>query len=466
MRRREKESRELKGNCTKGESSFGKAFLSKKRFVIALLIILSSLSFLPVSADVSIDQANEKWSDSFEVPNATAGIAASSNNITVANGDVKIQNNGTATFMFYDDFQEHNISDNPYDGTLDGWTTESGANWTVAGSGSERYLYNGGDDYVAITAGDTAWTDYAFSADMRRGSNDADCPGLLVRFRRYSEDPPDYDAVYFGFDDFPEGGEKGISLYQHLANDGWRLITYELLDPGTDWHHYDAYVIGNAVYCYYDGNLMFGGGQAFNATIMQGKIGFWSSEHTYYDNISVRRYEQGKYQPAGNLTSIEITPTSLTCWDKFHANTTTPSGTNMVFSILNTTNYTLISGITATDAQNGYDISSIPITNTSIRLCAFLNTSNASNTPVLHDWNVSWDVAPAGICGDINEDEVVNMLDVIDLLYYVSYPGEYAIGSVWTADVNCDDNIDMLDVIDLLYYVSYPGEYELGCCES
>jgi len=71
-----------------------------------------------------------------------------------------------------------------------------------------------------------------------------------------------------------------------------------------------------------------------------------------------------------------------------------------------------------------------------------------------------------GLCGDVNEDKSVNMLDVIDLLYYVSYPGEYTIGSAWAADVNCDTRIDMLDVIDLLYYVSYPGEYELGCCEG
>jgi len=72
----------------------------------------------------------------------------------------------------------------------------------------------------------------------------------------------------------------------------------------------------------------------------------------------------------------------------------------------------------------------------------------------------------AGTCGDVNEDGDVNMLDVIDVLYYVSYPGEYTIGSAWAADVNCDTRIDMLDVIDLLYYVSYPGEYELECCES
>ena len=81
------------------------------------------------------------------------------------------------------------------------------------------------------------------------------------------------------------------------------------------------------------------------------------------------------------------------------------------------------------------------------------NTSNG---------NVS--VRTGGICGDVNDDESVNMLDVIDLLYYVSYPGEYAIGNAWAADVNCDTCIDMLDEIDLLYYVSYSGEYELNCC--
>jgi len=88
------------------------------------------------------------------------------------------------------------------------------------------------------------------------------------------------------------------------------------------------------------------------------------------------------------------------------------------------------------------------------------------NNGGLFNFNITLAPAPTGICGDVNEDGDVNMLDVIDVLYYVSYPGEYTIGSAWAADVNCDTRIDMLDVIDLLYYVSYPGEYELGCCEG
>jgi PKD domain./BNR/Asp-box repeat. len=67
-------------------------------------------------------------------------------------------------------------------------------------------------------------------------------------------------------------------------------------------------------------------------------------------------------------------------------------------------------------------------------------------------------------CGDVNGDEVVDMSDVRDLLYYVGYPGQYTMYCKWTADVNCDKQLNMSDVIDLLYHVGYPGQYELNCC--
>ena len=99
------------------------------------------------------------------------------------------------------------------------------------------------------------------------------------------------------------------------------------------------------------------------------------------------------FNTPANLTSIAITPADLGGWSKFYADTTAPSGTSITFSILNaTTNSTLISGISAADAENGYDISSIATANASIRLYALLNTSNASNTAELHEWNVSWTV--------------------------------------------------------------------------
>ena len=67
-------------------------------------------------------------------------------------------------------------------------------------------------------------------------------------------------------------------------------------------------------------------------------------------------------------------------------------------------------------------------------------------------------------CGDVNGDGAVDMSDVIDLLYYVGYPGHYTICNEWSADVNCDMQINMSDVRALLNYVGYPGQNELNCC--
>ena len=75
-----------------------------------------------------------------------------------------------------------------------------------------------------------------------------------------------------------------------------------------------------------------------------------------------------------------------------------------------------------------------------------------------------------GICGDVNDDGVVNMADVMTMWYdYANYPtpGEYEVSNVWAADVNCDGVINMADVMTLWYdYANYPmpGDYEVNCC--
>lgn len=93
-----------------------------------------------------------------------------------------------------------------------------------------------------------------------------------------------------------------------------------------------------------------------------------------------------------------------------------------------------------------------------ITICADSNNSVVESDETNNCQTNIW------ICGDVNSDETVDMSDVIDLLYYVGYPGQYTICNVWSADVNRNKLIDMSDVIDLLYYVGYPGQYELKCC--
>jgi hypothetical protein len=75
-----------------------------------------------------------------------------------------------------------------------------------------------------------------------------------------------------------------------------------------------------------------------------------------------------------------------------------------------------------------------------------------------------------GICGDVNDDGVVNWTDVETLWYDYAdhpYPGAYTITNEWAADVNCDGVINMADVMTLWYDVKdYPnaGDYEVNCC--
>jgi hypothetical protein len=76
-----------------------------------------------------------------------------------------------------------------------------------------------------------------------------------------------------------------------------------------------------------------------------------------------------------------------------------------------------------------------------------------------------------GTCGDVNDDDNVNMADVMILWYDIAeYPsaGAWTISNEWAADVNCDEVINMADVMILWYDIAdYPsaGAWEVACCE-
>ena len=74
----------------------------------------------------------------------------------------------------------------------------------------------------------------------------------------------------------------------------------------------------------------------------------------------------------------------------FYANHSIPSGTNTTYRILNASDNSTLCEVNATEAAAGYNIPSGADSTTSIRLYAFVNTTNTSETSVLHDWNVSW----------------------------------------------------------------------------
>jgi hypothetical protein len=112
---------------------------------------------------------------------------------------------------------------------------------------------------------------------------------------------------------------------------------------------------------------------------------------------------------------------------------------------------------------DGYNWSYTPPAD-NITVCADSNDTvveiNESNNCLTKTW----------VCGDVTDDGVINMADVMTLWYdYANYPtpGAHEISNEWAADVNCDDRLNMADVMTLWYdYANYPypGAHEVNCC--
>jgi len=66
-----------------------------------------------------------------------------------------------------------------------------------------------------------------------------------------------------------------------------------------------------------------------------------------------------------------------------------------------------------------------------------------------------------GLCGDVNSDKTVDMIDVLDTYDYFMYN----VGQLheWAADVNDDSTIDMIDVLDIYDHFMYGNDLNCRC---
>jgi parallel beta-helix repeat protein len=67
-----------------------------------------------------------------------------------------------------------------------------------------------------------------------------------------------------------------------------------------------------------------------------------------------------------------------------------------------------------------------------------------------------------GLCGDVNGDGVVNVLDATKVKNRAGNPS-YPLNDEWAADINCDGNINVLDATKVKNRAGDPG-YPLSCC--
>ncbi|MBN2226211.1 MAG: PKD domain-containing protein [candidate division Zixibacteria bacterium] len=78
------------------------------------------------------------------------------------------------------------------------------------------------------------------------------------------------------------------------------------------------------------------------------------------------------------------------------------------------------------------------------------------------DWSpaLSVDIAPAYMCGDANNDDAINLLDILHLISYIyGTPQGDPPDPMEAGDPNADGDINLLDILNLISYVygSPPG---------
>ena len=76
--------------------------------------------------------------------------------------------------------------------------------------------------------------------------------------------------------------------------------------------------------------------------------------------------------------------------------------------------------------------------------------------------NEFW-VVHVPVCGDVTGEGDVNFFDAARLRYYVGFPGQHTVDSLWAAEVTDEGTINFFDAARLRYYVGFPGQHTLEC---
>jgi hypothetical protein len=104
------------------------------------------------------------------------------------------------------------------------------------------------------------------------------------------------------------------------------------------------------------------------------------------------------YLPSGYLFSVEISPTNLIKWERFSFTDEEPADTDLKYQIYfaSGTEWVLIPDSDLPGNSIGFDNSPVNLsslsttTYSSLKLRANFSTNSTSSTPILYDWQVSW----------------------------------------------------------------------------
>ena len=220
--------------------------------------------------------------------------------------------------------------------------------------------------------------------------------------------------------------------FRNNAGLNFDIVATNLLDFG-QWQHLAFTYDGSYIRLYKDGNLV--DSTAANGTITQLNQSFKLGALDYLGTL---------FHMMGNLDEIRLWDVALSAneinnWMCVGVDSTHPNYTNLMGY------WNLNEGIGSyTDDQ----------------------TANGNNGTLFGGttWQVSSScLTGAVLCGDVNEDGMVDQTDVIDINSYIM-GGFVPVFNLWAADVNCDGTINILDITMLNSFISGTGS--LNCCST
>ena len=220
--------------------------------------------------------------------------------------------------------------------------------------------------------------------------------------------------------------------FRNNAGLNFDIVAMNLLDFG-QWQHLAFTYDGSYIRLYKDGNFV--DSTAANGTIAQLNQSF---------KLGALDWQGTLFHMMGNLDEIRLWDVALSAneinnWMCVGVDSTHPNYTNLMGY------WNLNEGIGSyTDDQ----------------------TANGNNGTLFGGttWQASSScLSGAILCGDVNEDGVVDQTDVIDINSYIM-GGFVPVFNLWAADVNCDGTINILDITTLNSFISSTGS--LNCCST
>jgi hypothetical protein len=184
---------------------------------------------------------------------------------------------GNATFLFYDDFDDHAAGEVP-----DGWTMHSGCSGIVVqDDAGNKVLDDGTGSGGNVTAGDPSWTDIACRQRFRSVDNVVYHAGVVIRYT------DEGNEIYGGI-----VSDTTAEIWNRVGGT-WTMIggTWSIPDVGTSWHVQELRIAGDTVELYIDDEYI-GSGTLTSGAPTSGASGFWCqySHQGYRDEHIVRQY--------------------------------------------------------------------------------------------------------------------------------------------------------------------------------